>query len=148
MKLISDSIRSRTIRNSLRLFVKSRQTSKTFFHASVSVLASLCLIIAPILGSGVLNSAGATPAQAQVISVGVLTFQDESGAGAPQELGQMIAQSLQQKINVNNKNLLARSLSLATEEPSVKAMTVEQLAAFGKQSGVKFVVRGIEKLIT
>jgi hypothetical protein len=71
-----------------------------------------------------------------------LTFQDESGAGAPQELGQKITQSLQQKINVNNKNLLARSLSLATDEPSVKAMTVEQLAAFGKQSGVKFVVRG------
>jgi hypothetical protein len=142
MKLISDSVRSRTIRNSLRLFVKSRQRSKTFFHASVSVLASLCLIIAPILGSGVINSAGATPAQAQVISVGILTFQDESGAGAPQELGQKIAQSLQQKINVNNKNLLARPLSLVTEEPSVKAMTVEQLAAFGKQSGVKFVVRG------
>jgi Carboxypeptidase regulatory-like domain len=142
MKLISDSVRSRTIRNSLRLFVKSRRRSKTFFHASVSVLASLCLIIAPILGSGVINSAGATPAQAQVISVGVLTFRYESGAGAPQELGQKIAQSLQQMINVNNKNLLARPLSLATEEPSVKAMTVEQLAAFGKQSGVKFVVRG------
>src|SRR5215510_1486904 len=142
MKLISDSLSSRTMRNSLRLFIKSRQRSKTFFHASVSVLASLCLIIAPILGSGVINSAGATRAQAQVISVGVLTFQDESGAGAPQELGQKIAQSLQQMINVNNKNLLARPLSLATEEPSVKAMTVEQLAALGKQSGVKFVVRG------
>src|SRR5262249_37605539 len=142
MKLLSDSIRSRTICNSLRLFVKSRRRSKTFLHASVSVLASLCLIIAPILGSGVINSAGATPAQAQVISVGVLTFQDESGAGAPQELGQKITQFLQQQVNLNNKNLLARSLSLATEEPSVKAMTVEQLAAFGKQSGVKFVVRG------
>src|SRR5262245_653386 len=143
MKLISDSLSSRTIRNSLRLFVKSRQRSKTFFHASVSVLASLCLIIAPILGSGVINSAGATPAQAQVISVGVLTFQDESGAGAPQELRQKITQSLHQKIDENNKNLLARPLSLATDEPSVKAMTVEQLAAFGKQSGVKFVVRGV-----
>jgi carboxypeptidase family protein len=142
MKLISDSISLRTIRNSLKLFVKSRQRSKTFFRASVSVLASLCLIIAPILGSGVINSAGATPAQAQVISVGVLTFQDESGAGAPQELGQKITQSLQQKINESNKNLLARALSLATDEPSVKAMTVEQLAAFGKQSGVKFVIRG------
>src|SRR5262249_22660747 len=142
MKPISDPIRSRTIRNNLRLFVKSRQRSKTFFHAPVSVLASLCLIIGPILGSGIINSAGVTLAQAQVISVGVLTFQDESGAGAPQELGQKITQSLQQKINVNNKNLLARPLSLATDEPSVKAMTVEQLAAFGKQCGVKFVVRG------
>src|SRR5262245_30158845 len=114
MKLLSDSIRSRTICNSLRLFVKGRRRSKTFLHASVSVLASLCLIIAPILGSGVINSAGATAAQAQVIAVGVLSFQDESGAGAPQELGQKIAQSLQQMINVNKKNLLARSLSLAT----------------------------------
>src|SRR5262245_43367186 len=96
--------------------------AKTFFHASVSVLASLCMVIAPIVGSHGMTSVGATLTQAQVITVGVLTFQDESGAGAPQELGQKIAQSLQQKINVNKQNLLARSLSLATDESSVKAM--------------------------
>lgn len=142
MKLVSDSIRSRTMHNSLRFLVKSRHRAKTFFHASISALASLCLIIAPIVGSGGMTSADVTLAQAQVITVGVLTFQDESGAGAPQELAQKIAQSLQQKINVNNKNLLARALSLASDESSVKAMTVEQLTSLGKQSGVKFVVRG------
>lgn len=142
MKLISDSIRSRTMRNRLRLSVKSRHSAKTFFHVSIAFLASLRLLIAPISGSGEMISVGAAPAQAQVITVGVLTFQDESGAGLPQELGQNITQSLQQKINVNNKNLLARSLSLATDEISVKAMTIEQLATIGKQSGVKFIVRG------
>jgi 2C-methyl-D-erythritol 2,4-cyclodiphosphate synthase len=38
---------------------------------------------------------------------------------------------------------LARLLNAGTDASSVKAMTIEQLGALGKQNGIKFVVRGV-----
>jgi protocatechuate 3,4-dioxygenase beta subunit len=80
--------------------------------------------------------------QLEAITVGVVEFQDESGAGSSAAGAKEIARKLAQNLNTAYKDVLARRLDNATDASSVKAMTVEQLCAFGKQNGVKFVVRG------
>lgn len=87
---------------------------------------------------GIANSEAAS-LQDQVTSVGVLAFRDESGLNLPAEFGQRATASLQQKVNATYKDMLARPLGASAETSS---LTVEQLAALGKQNGVKFVVRG------
>lgn len=85
---------------------------------------------------------GAASGQDQTISVAVFEFQDESGARVRAEVERGIARKLAQKLNVAYKDVLARRFDAATDATSIKAMTVEQLGALGKQHGVKFVVRG------
>ncbi len=85
-----------------------------------------------------------TPAfsQGQTITVGVLEFQDESGAAQRAEVAPEVARKLAQKLNAAYKDVLARHSNTATIATSIEAMTVEQLSALGKQQGVQFVVRG------
>lgn len=90
-------------------------------------------------GFGQAVAFGKPPApQTQLISVAILGFQDESGMNVPAELGQ----ELQQKLAVAYKDLLPRVIGAGTDASSIKGLTVDQLAALGKQSGVRFVVRG------
>ncbi|HEY3026962.1 MAG TPA: carboxypeptidase regulatory-like domain-containing protein [Pyrinomonadaceae bacterium] len=77
-----------------------------------------------------------------MISVGILSFQDESGTNTPSESGQKIAQELQQKLVVGYKDLLPRVISAGPDATEIKGLTVDQLVALGKQNGLKFIVRG------
>src|SRR6266550_3753093 len=94
-----------------------------------------------------LNSIGSVllirpdPLPEQLVSVGILRFQDDSGMSMPPEVGQKLAQDFQQKLAATFKDLLPRVIS-GTDLPATGSLTVEQVAALGKQNGVKFVFRG------
>lgn len=111
------------------------------FAAALCAFVSLWLMSAPA-STGSASSSKSTPIQSQLVSIGILTFQDESGMNAPAELGQKIAKDLQQKLAVNYKDVLPRMINAGGDASAVAAMTVEQVATLGKQNGVKFVVRG------
>jgi len=83
-----------------------------------------------------------TLAQGQTITVGVLEFQDESGAAKQVSPAPEIARQLAQKLNATHKELLARHSMTAANVSSIQAMSVEQLVELGKQQGFQFVVRG------
>lgn len=108
------------------------------------IAAALCafvwLVSAPVSESA--NFRKSTSLQSQVIPIGILFFQDESGMNAPADLGQKIAKDLQQKLAVNYKDVLPRMLNAGLDPSAVAALNVEQLVTLGKQNGVKFVVRG------
>ncbi|MCP5046480.1 MAG: carboxypeptidase regulatory-like domain-containing protein [bacterium] len=76
--------------------------------------------------------------QAELISVGVLTFHDESGTGVPRDLGVRVSRDLQQKLVRSYTDLLPRVIVSS----GASTMTVEELAQLGRQQGVKFLVRG------
>ena len=81
-------------------------------------------------------------AQSPVVAVGVLAFQDESGAAlAPALVGQL-ARTLQQRLAAAHKDLLPRAVGAEPGAPTPGTLGVEQLAALGRQRGLKFVVRG------
>jgi len=103
----------------------------------VSILVGLLLLTCPG-GAGVARPA---PAQGQVVSVGIVGFQDESGTGAPSELGQEIARDLQQSL-LTFSDVLPRALGSGANTAALKALAVEQLTALGRQQGVKYVLRG------
>lgn len=75
--------------------------------------------------------------QNQIITIGILSFQDDSGTGAPPEFGRRVAQDMHRRLVTTAKDTLPRLLSGAAE-----GLSVEQLAALGKQQGVQYVVRG------
>ncbi len=83
----------------------------------------------------------ALPCQAQMITIGILPFQDESGANVPPALLQKICQEFKLKMTLAYKDVLARLVSAESLGAPANA-GIEQLAAFGKQQGVKFVLRG------
>ena len=89
-----------------------------------------------------LGKASPDPFQGQLVSVGILSFQDDSGLNAPPEFGQKIAQEVQQKLVVSYKDLLPRVISAGTDAAAIKGLTVDQLVTLGKQNGLKFIVRG------
>lgn len=79
--------------------------------------------------------------QGQVTTVGVFGVRDEASTGPAAAEFSEIARQLVRKMNTDNKDVLARQLDIATDSSSMKAATMEQLGQFGKQRGVKFVVR-------
>jgi protocatechuate 3,4-dioxygenase beta subunit len=85
--------------------------------------------------------AAALPCHAQLISISILPFQDESDASVPPELLQKIRQEFKQKLTLSYKDVLARLLTSGALSDQANA-NVGQLAALGKQQGAKFVVRG------
>lgn len=85
--------------------------------------------------------AGIVSGQNQTVSVAILNFQDDTGANAPAELGQRLAQDLHQKIANSYNDLLPR-MSTTADVATIKSLSIEQIAALGKQSSAKFVVRG------
>ncbi|MCX6579727.1 MAG: carboxypeptidase regulatory-like domain-containing protein [Candidatus Aminicenantes bacterium] len=80
--------------------------------------------------------------QAKLVSVGILAFHDESGTGVPGELGPKISRDLQQKLVKSYPDLLPRVFAAEVDATAVTGMTVPQLAAYGKEQGVDFLVRG------
>ena len=85
-----------------------------------------------------LATAGSIPAQAEVVSIGILPVQDESGVQVPPELLRKIGQDLKQKLTRSYQDILARSVSGVS---GASGLGVEQLAAIGKQQGVRYVLR-------
>src|SRR2546423_5921894 len=79
-------------------------------------------------------------AQTQTVSIAILNFQDDTGANAPADLGQKLAQDLHQKVATGYKDLLPRLIT--SPDASAKGLTLDQIAALAKQSGAKYVVRG------
>ena len=76
---------------------------------------------------------GLTPqVEAQLVSVGVLTFNDDSGSGVPNDLCQRISRDLQQKLVRSYTDLLPRVISGDT---NTRGMTVAELAANGERPG-------------
>lgn len=80
--------------------------------------------------------------QAKLISVGILAFHDESGTGVPGELGPKISRDLQQKLVKSYPDLIPRIIGTEMDTAAVTSMTVPQLAAYGKEQGIDFLVRG------
>lgn len=80
--------------------------------------------------------------QAKLVSVGVLSFHDESGTGVPWELGSRISRDLQQKLVKSYPGLLPRVIGTGMDAASIKSMTVPQLVSYAKQQGVGFLIRG------
>ncbi len=109
-------------------------------HVVVSYVVTLCLLIGQVLAFNNTGFGNPVVNQNQLISIGILSFQDESGTNMPPEFGQKIAQELHRKLVQNYKDVLPRLLNNASTTPNT--MTVEELAAVGKQSGVKFIIRG------
>ncbi|HEX6624557.1 MAG TPA: carboxypeptidase regulatory-like domain-containing protein [Pyrinomonadaceae bacterium] len=104
------------------------------------VVLGVALIIVCL---GLRGGAGATrAAQGQVVTVGVVAFQDESGAEVAPGLVGQLARTLQQKLAATHKDLLPRAVGAEPGAAPAGTLGVEQLAAFGKQRGLKFVVRG------
>src|SRR5712692_7768246 len=83
---------------------------------------------------------GIVSAQNQTVSVAILNFQDDTGANAPVELGQKLAQDLHQKVATGYQDLLPRLIS-GTDAGALKGLKIDQIAALGKQNGARFVVR-------
>lgn len=81
------------------------------------------------------------PCHAQLTSIGILTFQDESDTNAPPGLLQKIRQEFKQKLTLSFKDVLPRLVSGEALGDPANA-SAEQLAAFGRQQGVKCVARG------
>ena len=101
---------------------------------AVTIVLSF-LILLPIGLVGIVSG------QNQTVSIAILNFQDDTGANAPAELGQKLAQDLHQKVATGYKDLLPR-LVAGSDAAAVKGFTIDQIAALGKQNGAKFVVRG------
>ncbi len=113
-------------------------------HDSITTgtLAFILVCLGPLTSFGSIDVGRDSSGQSQLVSVGILSFQDDSGMNAPSELGQKLAQDLQQSLAVSYKDLLPRVLSTGADASAVKTMSVEQIVALGKQNGVKFIVRG------
>ena len=93
-------------------------------------LLCLALVCGPAL-------AAAGPGQGSLVSVGILTFQDESGTRASPEFLQKLSQGLRLKLTLEHQDTLGRPLSGGSAPADI-----EQTAALGRQQGVQFVVRG------
>jgi len=105
-------------------------------RAIFSVTFAFRFLIPLLIGFG-----GIVSGQDQIVSVAILNFQDDTGANAPAELGQKLAQDLQQKIAIGYKDLLPR-LVAGSDAAAAKGLTIDQIAALGKQNGARYVVRG------
>jgi hypothetical protein len=115
-----------SIKNAL-LFFKNYKFNKIIIHVTLCIV--LLLGFAPAL-------------QGQLVSVGVMVFHDESGGGMPEELRLKITRDLQQVLVRSYSDLLARVIGTQLDSASIKNMSVPQLSQYGKQQGVKFLVRG------
>lgn len=85
-----------------------------------------------------LAASGSFPARAEVISIGMLPVQDESGAQIPQKLLIKVAQDLKQKMTLAYQDVLVRPVR-GVSDPST--LHVEQLSALGRKQGVRYLLR-------
>lgn len=121
-------------------FIKNQKTEK--IRRPINMVVSLMIIVSLFCGQifafGGINSAAAP--QTPLISIGIMSFQDESGQNVPPAFGQKIAQELHRKLIQNYKDILPRILT--SNPASANPLNVVELAELGKQSGMKFVIRG------
>src|SRR5882724_536727 len=99
---------------------------------SVLIAAVLWIFVWPIsvpVAASRASGGKSTPLQSQLVPIGILYFQDESGINTPPELGQKIANELRQKLVVNYKDVLPRMLNAGVDLPAVASMNVEQVVA-------------------
>lgn len=131
-----------TRRFKLRAVKLLRSTSggPNVWPIAAALFALAWLMSAPVSTESA-NLSRLTSHQSQLVPIGILFFQDESGINAPADLGQKIAKDLQQKLAVNYKDVLPRMLNAGPDSGSA-VMNVEQVVTLGKQHGLKFVVRG------
>ena len=115
------------------------RSSKCSKRSPLVVLGVALIFVCLSLRAG----AGATrAAQAQVVTVGVVAFQDESGTEVAPALVGQLARTLQQRLAAAHRDLLPRAVGAEPGAPPPGTLGVEQLAALGKQRGLKYVVRG------
>lgn len=110
-------------------------------------LVSLCLAALLLSQQGAFGAITRAPTasvrvQSKVTVVGILSFRDESDSGAPAELGKKTAQQLKQRLSLNFKDVLPKSLPPNSDATPDTALTLEQVVALGKQNAVQFVIRG------
>jgi hypothetical protein len=121
-------------------FIKNPKSEKISrpINIMVSLIITLCLFSGQIFALSNIDSP--ISPQNSLISVGIMSFQDESGLNVPPAFGQKITQELHRKLIQNYKDILPRIL---TNNPaSGNPLNVVELAEFGKQSNIKFVIRG------
>jgi hypothetical protein len=100
-----------------------------------------CLILGLFLSLGWALAAGVPPGQAQIVSIAIVPFHDESAAAAPGDLLDKVGREFMQKLVLSYKDVLPRLVGgEVMKEPATAG--VGDLAAIGKQQGAKFVVRG------
>ena len=75
------------------------------------------------------------------VAVGILQFQDESGAGLP-TMGLGAAQLVRQRLSSQHRDTLVKLLREAGAEATAGPSTIEQLQTLGRQHGVKYVIQG------
>src|SRR5437773_11862870 len=98
------------------------------------------ILMLGFLNLALFGSLETASAQTQTVSIVILNFQDDTGANAPSDLGQKLAQDLHQKVAIGYRDLLPRLVT--SPAASVRGLTLDQIAALAKQSGAKYVVRG------
>jgi uncharacterized membrane protein len=114
-----------------------RRKPRSSVHHLVAFIVTLSLFCGQISAYG---SSPRPTGQSALTSIGIMSFQDESGLNLPPAFGQRLAQELHRKLIQNYKDLLPRIL---TNNPaSVNPLNVVELAEFGKQSNMKFLIRG------
>jgi hypothetical protein len=99
----------------------------------------VALALAAMLAGGVLP--GQALAQGEVVVLGILQFQDESGAGLP-TLGQSVAQLVRQKLSSQHGDTVPRVLKVPGADVTAGPATLEQLQALGRQYTARFVIQG------
>lgn len=114
------------------------QTAKRYITSQSLICIALLLLVSFQPASSLTTRAAPAngPVQNKITVVGMLDFQDETDSGAPPELGRKIAQQLKQRLAVNFKDIVPKSLS------SDAALNVAQAVAIGRQNAAQFVVRG------
>jgi protocatechuate 3,4-dioxygenase beta subunit len=85
-----------------------------------------------------LANASPVQAQSQVITIGILPVQDESGTQVPRELLDRIGREFRQKLTLSYQDVLVRPLKGTSDNPDG---AVEQLAAMARQQGMRYLLR-------
>ena len=141
MKVNDHFVSTRRFRLSTVKLLRRPAGGTNFWPIAAAVCALVWLMSAPVSTESA-DFRRSTSLQSQLVPIGILFFQDESGMNAPADLGQKIAKDLQQKLAVNYKDVLPRMLNAGLDPSASATMNVEQVVTLGKQNGVKFVVRG------
>lgn len=81
----------------------------------------------------------AVPAKAEVVSIGMLPVQDESGDQIPQKLLHKIEQDFKEKLTLSYQDVLVRAVKGTPAGTS--SMQIDQLTALGRQQGVRYLLR-------
>jgi hypothetical protein len=100
------------------------------------VSLAVCLCFGPIVAG---RAARPVAAQTRAVSVGILEFQDESGANAKARLGFIASQGLQRILATAGVSIKPIRPGTAT---SAQDLTQAQLTDLGRGAGVQFLIRG------